>query len=219
MHFNDTARRLYLVPALGLAVSALALTACSSGSSSASSLGSGATALPSGVPTSLPSGVPTSLPSGIPTSLPSGIPTSLPSDLSAGSASAAAGRSSGSPAAVAQVTANWNKFFDSSTPDSERVKLLENGSQFASAIASFSSSPLADAVSSTVDSVAVTSAAKAKVTYDLTALGATLANGSTGSSVLQDGTWKVGDDVFCGLLTKANSAGMSVAVPSACKTA
>jgi hypothetical protein len=65
----------------------------------------------------------------------------------------------------------------------------------------------------------VTSATKATVKYDLTALGATVANGSTGSSVRQDGTWKVGDDVFCGLLKDANSAGMSVAIPSACKTA
>jgi hypothetical protein len=216
MRFNDTARRLYLAPALGLALcSALALSACSSSSSSAASPGSATSALPSGIPTSLPSGVPTSLPSGIPTSLPSGLPTSLPS----GSSSGAAGGNSGSPATISQITTNWNKFFNSSTPNSERVKLLENGSQFSAAIASFSSSPLAAAVSSKVDSVSVTSATKAKVKYDLTALGATVANGSTGSAVLQDGTWKVGDDVFCGLLTEANSAGLSVTIPSACKTA
>jgi hypothetical protein len=215
MQFNLTARRLYLAPALGLTLcSALAVSACSS---SAASSASAATALPSGVPSSVPTDIPTSLPSGIPTSLPSGIPTSLDS----GSASAAAGASggSGSSGAAGQITTNWNKFFNSSTPDSERVKLLQNGTQFASAISSFSSSPFAAAVSSKVDSVSVTSATKAKVTYDLTALGATVANGSTGSSVLQDGTWKVGDDVFCSLLTEAKGAGMSVTVPAACSSA
>lgn len=33
---------------------------------------------------------------------------------------------------------------------------------------------------------------------------------------MQDGTWKVGDDVFCGLLAQARSAGLSVPVPTAC---
>jgi hypothetical protein len=69
-----------------------------------------------------------------------------------------------------------------------------------------------------VDSVTVDSATKATVKYDLTAAGATVATGATGSSVLQDGTWKVGDDVFCGLLTEAKAAGMSVPVPSACSS-
>ena len=55
--------------------------------------------------------------------------------------------------------------------------------------------------------------------YDLSALGTTVASGATGTSVLQDGTWKVGDDVFCGLLTQAKSAGLTVPVPSACNSA
>jgi hypothetical protein len=208
MQFNLTARRLYLVPALGLTLfSAVTLSACSSSAAS-----SAASALPSSVPTS---GIPTSLPSGIPTSLPSGIPTSLDPD----SSSAPAGASGGGSGTAGQITTNWNKFFNSSTSNSDRVKLLQNGTQFASAISSFSSSPFAAAVSSKVDSVSVTSATKAKVTYDLTALGATVAKGSTGSSVLQDGTWKVGDDVFCGLLKEAKGAGMSVTVPSACSSA
>jgi hypothetical protein len=54
------------------------------------------------------------------------------------------------------------------------------------------------------------------VKYDLSALGTTVASGASGTSVLQDGTWKVGDDVFCGLLTQAKSAGLSIPVPSVC---
>ena len=130
------------------------------------------------------------------------------------SSSAAAGGS-----AVAQITANWEAFFNPATPNSKRVQLLENGSEFASAITAFSASPLAQQVSSKVDSVSVTSATKANVKYDLTAAGTSVASGQTGTSVLQDGVWKVGDDVFCGLLTQAKSFGLSITVPSVCSSA
>jgi hypothetical protein len=129
------------------------------------------------------------------------------------SSSAAAGGS-----AVAQITANWEAFFNPATPNSKRVQLLENGSQFASAINAFSASPLAKSVSSKVDSVSVTSATKANVKYDLTAAGTPVATGQTGTSVLQDGTWKVGDDVFCGLLKQGASL-LNISVPAACNSA
>ena len=129
------------------------------------------------------------------------------------SSSAAAGGS-----AVAQITANWEAFFNPATPNSKRVQLLENGSEFASAINAFSASPLAQQVSSKVDSVSVTSATKANVKYDLTAAGTAVATGQTGTSVLQDGVWKVGDDVFCGLLKEGASL-LNVSVPAACNSA
>jgi len=124
-----------------------------------------------------------------------------------------------SAAAVTEITNNWETFFNSATPNSKRVQLLQNGSQFSASISAFASNPLAAAVSSKVDSVTLDSATKATVKYDLTAAGATVATGATGSSVLQDGTWKVGDDVFCGLLTQAKAFGMDVPVPSACSSA
>ena len=186
MRINRTARRVYLAPALGLVLVA-AISACSSSSSSSSS--SAASAAPS-TPASSSASVPAS--------------------------SAAPAASGGSSSAVAEITTNWNAFFNPATPNSKRVQLLENGSQFASAISAFASSPLASAVTSKVDSVTLTSATAAKVKYDLSALGTTVASGATGSSVLQDGTWKVGDDVFCSLLSQAKSAGLTVPVPSAC---
>jgi hypothetical protein len=125
---------------------------------------------------------------------------------------------SGSAAAVAEVKANWAKFFSSSTSNSERVALLENGSQFASTIASFSASPFAAAVTSKVDTVAFTSATKAKVTYDLSAMGSTVASGQPGSSVLQSGTWKVSDESFCNLL-KQGASELQIKVPAACGSA
>ena len=129
------------------------------------------------------------------------------------SSSAAAGGS-----AVAQITANWEAFFNPATPNSKRVQLLENGSEFASAINAFSASPLAQQVSSKVDSVSVTSTTKANVKYDLTAAGTAVATGQTGTSVLQNGVWKVGDDVFCGLLKQGASL-LNISVPAACNTA
>src|SRR6201996_1710258 len=137
---------------------------------------------------------------------------------SAPSASSSPAASGGSASAVSEITTNWNKFFSSSTPNSERVQLLENGSEFSSAISAFASSPLAAAVTSKVDSVSLSSATQAKVKYDLSAMGTTVASGASGTAVLQNGTWKVGDDVFCGLLTEAKSAGITIPGPSACSS-
>jgi hypothetical protein len=143
-------------------------------------------------------------------------PTSIPATATTSATPAASG---GSSSAVAEITTNWNAFFNPSTPNSKRVQLLQNGSQFTAAISAFASSPLAAAVTSKVDSVTLSSATAAKVKYDLSAMGATVATGASGTSVLQDGTWKVGDEVFCGLLTEAKSAGITVPVPSACSSA
>lgn len=189
MRFIPTARRAYLVPALGL-VLVTAMSACSNGSSSSSSTpGSSASAT---APAS--SVTPT---------------VTAPSTPASG----------GSASAVAEIKANWSEFFNPKTPNSKRVQLLENGSQFASAITSFSSSPMASAVSSTVNAVTLNSATKATVKYDLTALGQAVATNQNGTAVLQNGVWKVGDGVFCGLLTQAKSAGVVSAVPAACSTA
>ena len=132
----------------------------------------------------------------------------------AASSPAASGASSG---AEAQITANWTKFFNSSTPNSERVKLLENGSKFASALSSLSANPLASGLGSKVDSVKVSSATQATVTYDLTLAGSAVASNQKGTSVLQDGVWKVGDASFCGLLSEAGAA-LNEKVPAVCSS-
>jgi hypothetical protein len=191
MRFNRTARGVYLAPALGL-VLVTAISACSSSSSSSSSSTSSAASTAASTPAS---------------------------SSAAASASSSPTAAGGSSSAVSEITTNWNTFFNSSTPNSKRIQLLQNGSQFSSSIAAFASSPLAAAVTSKVDSVTLTSSTQAKVKYDLSALGTTVASGATGTSVLQYGTWKVGDDVFCGLLTQAKSAGLTIPVPSACSSA
>jgi hypothetical protein len=56
------------------------------------------------------------------------------------------------------------------------------------------------------------------VKYNLAAAGTTVQSNATGTSVLQDGTWKVGDSVFCGLLNEAGSL-LGMTVPAACGSA
>jgi chitodextrinase len=124
--------------------------------------------------------------------------------------------SGGATSAVPQIKANWTTFFSPATPASKRVQLLQNGSAFESSVRAFASSPLAAAVTSKIDSVTLSAVTQAKVKYDLSSGKATVASGATGTSVLQDGTWKVGDEVFCGLLNQARKQGLSVTVPAAC---
>jgi purine-cytosine permease-like protein len=161
MRFPLAARRIILVPALGLALAAT-VAACSSSSSS---------------PSSSPAG------------------TSAPASSAPASSAPA---SSDNAAAAAAITANWEKFFNSSTPTSERVALLQNGSAFAVAIGSLSH--LVSGLGAKVTAVTVNSPTSAKVTYNLTASGASLLSGQTGVAVYDNGVWKVGDASLCCLL-------------------
>ena len=121
------------------------------------------------------------------------------SSAPASSAPATSSSPSGSSAAAAEITANWEKFFDSTTSLSERVALLENGSKFSSAISALSKIPLASGIGAKVTSVTVNSATSATVTYNLVSGSSTLLTGQKGTAVYQDGTWKVGDPSLCGL--------------------
>ena len=184
MRFPLVARRIIVAPVLGLAL-ALAVAACSSSSSSSSS----SAATPTASVTSTPAGSPSAVP-----------PSSAPA-------------SSGNSAAVAQITTNWEKFFNSSTPNSERVTLLQNGNAFAGAISGLVS--LVSNLGAKVTNVTLTSATTATVKYDLTSGGSSLLPNQTGTAVLQNGVWKVGDASLCGLIKLVPGG----SVPSACSSA
>jgi hypothetical protein len=140
---------------------------------------------------------------------PAASPTTSPSAST--NASAPAG-------SAAAITTNWEAFFNAKTPDSKRVKLLQNGSEFASVIRSQSGSSLASLATAKVTNVTVNSATQATVKYDILVGGTPELKNQTGTAVLQNGTWKVGVSSFCGLLIIEN-AGKTSGLPAACKTA
>jgi hypothetical protein len=141
--------------------------------------------------------------------------TSSSSAPASTSASATASSAASGSAAVAQITANWEKFFDASTPTADKVKLLQNGTVFEPAIKAFASFPLASGITAKVTSVTINSATKAAVTYNLTAAGGSaLLSGQKGVAVYQDGTWKVGDASLCGLFRLIPGG----TIPAACNS-
>jgi hypothetical protein len=144
--------------------------------------------------------------------------SSSPAPAASTSATAAAASTSAPVAtntsgAVAQITANWEKFFAASTPVSEKVTLLQNGNLFAGAISGLMS--LVSGLGSTVTGVTLNSPTSATVNYNLTASGSSLLSGQTGTSVYENGVWKVGDASLCGLL-KLVPGGSE---PAACSSA
>jgi len=163
---------------------ALAVTACSSSSSSSSSSAPSSSATATSAPAGSPSAVTVTSPA------------------------------TGSAAAAAQITANWEKFFSSSTSLSERVALLQNGSDFSSAISDLSKLPLASGIGAKVTGVTVNSATSATVTYNLVSGSTTLLGGQKGTAVYQDGTWKVGDASLCALFKLVPGG----TVPAACNS-
>jgi len=137
----------------------------------------------------------------------SSTPPATPSATSPASSPAAPGSSA--------IAANWTAFFNFKTPTAKRIALLENGSQFASIIRGQAGQGLASTANAKVLSVSNITATQATVKYDIL-LGTTPAlTNQKGTAVLQDGTWKVGDGSFCGLLTLEGLKNL----PAACSSA
>jgi hypothetical protein len=151
----------------------------------------------------------------------SGSSSAQPGSAGSTSATASSGSATSAPSAPsgsgdqAQITANWEAFFLSSTPLARRVALLENGSQFQSVIKAQASSPLASSATAKVTKVTVTSATQAQVVYSILVGGASALPNQKGVAVKQGGTWKVGDQSFCSLLGIENG-GNSTKLPAAC---
>jgi len=115
------------------------------------------------------------------------------------------------PDAQAQIKSAYAKFFSGKTSIPDRVALLQDGSRFKALVTSFANNPLAKNVSVVVSSVTLQGANDAKVVYTVKLGGAGLPK-QTGSAVLQNGTWKVGDASLCKLVALQGST------PSACKS-
>jgi hypothetical protein len=145
--------------------------------------------------------------------------TSSPTTSAPATSASAASAPASSPAATstsnaaAEIKTNWEKFFNSSTPNSQRTGLLQNGTEFASAISSLIH--LVSGLGATVTNVTVNSATSATVIYNLTASGSSLLKGQTGTAVYEDGVWKVGDATLCDLIKLVPGG----SAPAACSSA
>ena len=143
--------------------------------------------------------------------------SSAPAASSAASSPAASSAASSSPNAAggnakAQITANWEAFFDGQTSAAKKIQLLQNGPKFAAVINAQAGSGLASTAGAKVTAVVVNSATSATVSYDITLSGATALANQTGTAVYEGGMWKVGDVSFCQLLKLENSG----TAPSVC---
>lgn len=138
-----------------------------------------------------------------------------PSTGSPAATTSAPSGSSGSTADIAAITKNWEAFFDAKTPTDQRVALLQNGQAFAPIIRAQAGSGLAASASAKVSRVTVTSPSQATVTYSILIAGTPALADQTGTAVLDNGQWKVGDASFCALLALENG-GSTSGLPTAC---
>lgn len=195
-----------------LAAAALAVSACGS-SASTPSTSSSSTTLPatSSSSTTLPA---TSSSSSSSSSSTSSSSSSTGAALSTGGSisGVSVGTSASFSGEAATVAQNFNKFFNSNSSASDRLSVLQNSSQFASAVQALVGSSFAKNVSANVTNVQV-NGNTAKVTYDLSLNGAKVAT-ETGTAVKENGQWKVADTTLCQLLQLGALAG--VQLPSAC---
>jgi len=100
---------------------------------------------------------------------------------------------------AAEISRNWTRFFNPSTPVSEKVKLLQNGPRFAAAIRAASRSPQAKKLSVKVLSARARTPTSADVVYDLSLAGKPLLVRQNGVAVRTHGVWQVGEETFCKL--------------------
>jgi len=184
MRFQLLARRI-AVPVMGLALTTTA-AACSSSSSSTAAAPSASSSAPA------PS---------------SSAPASSPAAPSSSAPAAAGGGN-----AKAQITTNWEAFFNGQTGAAKKISLLQNGDKFSAIIKAQAGSGLASSAGAKVTAVVVNSATSATVSYDITLSGATALPNQTGTAVYENGTWKVGDVSFCQLLKLENNG----TAPAAC---
>ncbi|WP_419993754.1 hypothetical protein [Streptomyces boninensis] len=135
--------------------------------------------------------------------------TPKPQPSSSASSTPAEGGGGGAPAdkaaAEKEVKENWQKLFDPKTPVKDKPKYLEDGDKMQPLMDQMSNAKELKQVAAKVTKVTFTSAEKAEVKYALTLNGATAVPNTTGTAVLQDGTWKVSKNSICALISLSGS--------------
>lgn len=132
---------------------------------------------------------------------------SLPGALSASASTrhSAKHSSTSGGSAKAKIIANWEAFFSGKTPAKRKVALVEDGKDFAKVIKAQASGGMAKSASAKVLSVKV-SGKRAAVTYTIYLAGQAALKNQKGKALLEDGTWKVGGQSFCALLSLEGTA-------------
>ncbi|WP_234478649.1 hypothetical protein, partial [Streptomyces sp. MBT65] len=115
----------------------------------------------------------------------------------------------GSAGATTQIKANWKKFFDPATSTRDKQAVLENGDKMGPLLKAFSGDKRGGQVQADVQKVEFTAPDKATVTYSLTLNGATALPNASGTTVEQDGTWKVSVNTLCALVALSGDASQS----------
>lgn len=109
-------------------------------------------------------------------------------------------------AAEKEIKTNWKKFFDPKVSMKEKETVLEDGAKMRPVLKGFSGDKRGGQVEATVTEVAFTSATAADVTYGLALKGATVLPDAKGTSVEQDGIWKVSVNTLCALVQLSGNA-------------
>jgi hypothetical protein len=151
----------------------LALAGCSSSSSGGTTPGGGATSTGPSVAASSPA----------------------PGPVATGAA--------GIATATKQLKANWATLFNSKTPHSKAVTLLQNGSKLGPAVKDAAKIAKKEKTKESAKVTKITFAAdgmSATVIYTLFGNGTALLKNSSGTAVIQDGEWKVSQITFCTLV-------------------
>jgi hypothetical protein len=120
---------------------------------------------------------------------------------------AACGGSGGSGGndAQSQIKSAYTTFFAPGTSLQDRIAVLQDGSKFKPVVQSFASNPLAKHVSVTVSSVMMQGANAAKVIYTVKVGGTSLSK-LDGTAIKQNGTWKIGYQGLCNLVSLGGTA-------------
>jgi Flp pilus assembly protein TadD len=99
-----------------------------------------------------------------------------------------------------KIKTAYETFFSAKSSVAQRVAVLQNGPQFKALVTEFANNPLAKNVSATVGTVTLQGANNAKVVYTVK-FGGTRLPQQTGTAVRQNGSWKVGYQGLCKLVS------------------
>lgn len=124
--------------------------------------------------------------------------------LGTGAAACGGGSTSQTPAQKkAAITTTWTTFFNASTPASQQVALLQNGTAHKTQIDQLRGK-LPPGTMAQVKSITL-SGNTATVHYEATAHGTVLVANATGTAVDVNGKWLVSQTTFCGLVALAGA--------------